>query len=215
MSKTAIVIGATGLVGAQVVEQLVLADHIDRVITISRRPDKHLSNKVVNQVVEFENLTNHAALFKGDILFSCLGTTAKSAGSISAQRVVDLDYQLQAAQLASAQGVSHYLLVSSSGANKNSASPYLKMKGQLEDQISTLDFKHISIFQPSLLLGHRDQTRTAESVGAVVLPWLCKLPGLYRYRPITGQQVAKKMVAVSAAPVAKFETFTLDQVFPN
>ena len=219
MNKTAIVIGATGLVGSQVVAQLIEAKHVSKVGTLTRRalrqPEQHDSAKLENHVVDFDRLADSASLFKGDILFSCLGTTLKQAGSIQAQRVVDLDYQYQAAKLAVEQGVDHLLLVSSSGADSKSLSPYLKMKGELEDKIQTLAFSHISIFQPSLLLGDRHSNRVAEDIASKVLPLICKLPGLKRYRPIYGAEVAEKMVAECAHPKSAVSRFKLDEVFPD
>ena len=88
MEKTAIIIGATGLVGRSLVEQLIGADHIQKIITLTRKPTDYASVKVINHVVDFDQLENYASLFKADILFSCLGTTKKQAGSIAAQRVV-------------------------------------------------------------------------------------------------------------------------------
>ena len=188
-------------------------------ITLTRRAlresEQHNSTKVENHVVDFDRLADSATLFQGDILFSCLGTTVKQAGSIKAQRVVDLDYQYQAAMLAEEQGVDHLLLVSSSGADSKSLSPYLKMKGELEDKVEGLGFQHVSIFQPSLLLGNRNSTRAAEDIASKVLPLLCKLPGLKRYRPIYGAEVAEKMVAESAQPKSAMQTFKLDEVFPD
>jgi uncharacterized protein YbjT (DUF2867 family) len=215
MKQKAIVIGATGLVGAQVVEQLSMIEGVSEVVTITRRPVGHSSAKVVNHVVDFANLSASAHLFAGDILFSCLGTTVKQAGSIKAQRVVDLDYQYIAAKLAAEQGVKHYLLVSSSGANAMSSNAYMRMKGELESMVEKLAFEYISIFQPSLLLGERSENRFAEELGSKLMPLICKLPGLQRYRPIRGDQVAEKMVAVSMNPSASIKRYTLDAVFPN
>ena len=123
---TAIVIGATGLVGKALTDQLADTVHISKVVTLTRRSAEHASIKVHNHVVDFAHLESYAGLFKADMLFSCLGTTRKQAGSISAQRKVDLDYQYNSAQLAADQGVDHYLLVSSTGANASSKSPYRK-----------------------------------------------------------------------------------------
>lgn len=214
MSKIAIVVGATGLIGAELVNQLVRAEHISSVRTVTRRRVKYTSEKVHNKVVDFEQLSDFSHLFEGDFLFSCLGTTLKQAGSLEAQRRVDLHYQLAAAALASEQGVDHYFLVSSSGANAKSLSPYLKMKGELEQGVANLAFNSISIFQPSLLLGERDVRRTGESLAANVMPLMCKFPGLKKYRPIYGAQVAEKMVQVSQAPRSGLERFVLDEVFP-
>ncbi|MBL4673220.1 MAG: hypothetical protein JKX81_13265 [Arenicella sp.] len=181
---------------------------------ITRRPIEYASEKVENHVVDFDHLGDHEDLFAGDILFSCLGTTVKQVGSIAAQRVVDLDHQYTAARIASEQGVSHYLLVSSSGAEQRSLNAYLKMKGELEVKVQSLAFQHISILQPSLLLGEREQSRRAEGWASKVLPVICKLPMLRRYRPIHGAKVAQKMVLLSQAPKLPFERFSLDQVFP-
>ncbi|MCG8567659.1 MAG: NAD-dependent epimerase/dehydratase family protein, partial [Desulfobacterales bacterium] len=96
MKNKAIVIGATGLVGSSLVNQLAESKYFETIITITRRPSEHPSDKVVNEVVDFDQLEDHASLFKGDIFFSCLGTTLKRAGSIPAQRKVDFEYQLKA-----------------------------------------------------------------------------------------------------------------------
>ena len=215
MTNTAIVIGATGLVGASLVDALKSADHIGKIVTLTRRPIEPSSPKVENKVVDFDRLTDYSGYFQGSILFSCLGTTVKRAGSIEAQRRVDLEYQYTAAKLAAEQGVSHYLLVSSSGANAQSISPYMKMKGELEERVQSLPFETICILQPSLLLGERDHVRVAESLGSKVLPILCKLPGLRAYRPIYGHQVAEKMVALSRKPQEAFSRLILDAVFPD
>jgi uncharacterized protein YbjT (DUF2867 family) len=213
MGNRAIVIGATGLVGGALTDQLADADHIEKVITLTRRPAEHLNEKINNRVVDFDRLEDYASSFEADLLFSCLGTTRKQAGSIAAQRRVDLDYQFKAAQLAADHGVCHYLLVSASGANADSNNPYLKMKGELEEKIQKLPFKRISIFQPSLLLGHRKEFRFAEKLGAVIMPLFCTIPGLRRYRPIKGEQVATSMIQVSRQPGDQLEWFRLDEMF--
>ena len=211
--KTAIVIGATGLVGKSLVDRLATESDIEKVITITRRPVEYQSDQIVNEVVNFDELEKHSDIFRGDILFSCLGTTAKQAGSIANQRKVDFEYQYQAAKIASENGVGHYILVSSSGADANSRSPYLKMKGELEDEVSSLAFQRLSILQPSLLIGERESFRLGETLGSWILPLLCKLPFLKKYRPISGNEVAKKMVSVSLSEGSTREIFRLDEVF--
>lgn len=213
MNKTAVVLGATGLVGRALVDQLADAAHIGKVITLTRRSASHSSLKVFNQVVNFDHLEEWASLFRADFLFSCLGTTLKQAGSIAAQHKVDHDYQLKAAQLAVDNGVHHYLLVSSSGANAQSNNPYLKMKGELEQRIKVLPFERISIFQPSLLKGERTDFRLGEKLGGWVLPLLGFIPWLRRFRPIKGEQVAAKMVQISWQSGQALEWFRLDEIF--
>jgi uncharacterized protein YbjT (DUF2867 family) len=213
MGKTAIVIGASGLVGRAVVDQLAITDNIDEIITLTRKSFPHSSSKVFNQVVDFDNLDNYAPLLCADFLFSCLGTTVKVAGSIEAQRKVDLDYQFEAAALAAKNGVSHYLLVSSTGADDQSNNPYLNMKGVLEQRIKHLPFKRISIFQPSLLLGDRTDFRLGEKIGGWLMPVLYVIPWLRRFRPISGEQVAAKMVLSSQQFGSSLEFFRLDEIF--
>jgi uncharacterized protein YbjT (DUF2867 family) len=215
VGKTAVVIGATGLVGKALVDQLAQAPHVDKVIAVTRRHIENTSPKVANEVVDFDQLQNHASAFSGDFLFSCLGTTIAQAGSIEAQRKVDFDYQLNAARLAANCGVERYLLVSSAGAKAKSNNPYLKMKGELEEEVLKLPFKRISIFQPSLLLGERNHFRPAEKVASLIVPVIALIPGLRRFRGIRGDQVARKMVEVSRTAGPAREVFKLDEVFPS
>ncbi len=214
-SNTAIVIGSTGLVGSHLVALLSDSSAFNKVVSITRRPVDYESSIVENHVIDFTRLSDYSALFAGDVFFSCLGTTAKQAGSLAAQRVVDFDFQLEAAKLAKQQGVVHYLLVSSSGANASSLSPYLKMKGELEQAVEVLNFDKTTIIQPSLLLGERPDARLAESLASRIMPSLCKLPGLTKFRPIYGADVAKKLIeCVSTENTQRVLRLRLDQVFP-
>jgi len=211
--KTAIVLGATGLVGKNLIRQLAGESSFEKVISVTRRPIKYTYEKVLNEVISFDHMNEAGNIFKGDVLFSCLGTTKKQAGSLQNQRIVDFDFQYQAAKISAQNGVAHYVLVSSSGANKNSSSPYLKMKGELEDEVMTLPFKKISILQPSLLVGERKEVRFGEAFASWVLPILCKLPPLKRYRPISGDAVARKMVSIGLSQRSSREIYALDEIF--
>jgi len=215
-SNTAIVIGSTGLVGSHLVKQLSESSAFNKVVSITRHPVDYQSAMVENHVVDFSCLSDYSALFAGDVFFSCLGTTAKQAGSLAAQRLVDFDFQLEAAKLAKQQGVAHYLLVSSSGANASSLSAYLKMKGELEQAVELLDFDTTTIIQPSLLLGERPDARLAEGLASRIMPRVCKLPGLTKFRPIRGADVAKKLIeCASRENMQSVLRLRLDQVFPN
>lgn len=211
----AIVLGATGLVGSNVVRFLAQSRNVERVVAVTRKPITYANDKVHNCVVNFDQINEYRDAFEGDALFSCLGTTLKLAGSLDAQRLVDFDYQYTCAAIAADNGVGSYFLVSSSGANASSLSPYLKMKGELENAVRRLDFKRIDIFQPSLLLGQRAESRTAEGLGSLILPTLCKLPGLTRFRPIQGADVAQKMVEVSQADSTGVNLYRLAECFPD
>lgn len=211
--KTAIVIGATGLIGQELVRLLDQCDNIGRIVTITRREHVVTSSKVENFVVDFDQLKQHVALFNGDFLFCCLGTTKKQVGSLAAQRVIDVDYPVLAASIALAQGVKHCLVVSSAGASLASRSPYLQLKGQLESQLSALSFEHLSIFQPSLLLGKRHSIRLGEMIGGWCLAVITRLPRLGKYRPIQAIDVARKMLSVSQQQnLASVERFSLEKI---
>lgn len=215
MNKTAIVIGATGLIGKHLTQLICEDPRFNKVVTITRRAMPWQHDKLINHIIDFENMADHAELFQGDYLFSCLGSTLKKSGSIDKLRHIDLNYQFTAASLAASNKVPFYLLVSSSGANTDSRSSYLKMKGELEGKVKQLTFKQTAIFQPSLLIGERQEQRLAEGIGSKLLPLLCKLPGLKKYRPIQGQQVAQKMLEVSLNQKMKLQFLTLDKVFPH
>ncbi|MEW6994872.1 NAD(P)H-binding protein [Colwelliaceae bacterium MEBiC 14330] len=211
--KVAIVLGATGLVGKKLVDRLVIEPCFEKVVAITRREVEYTSPKVVNEVIDFERIEQYLPLFSADVIFSCLGTTIKQAGTVAQQRKVDFTYQYQAAKLAAENKVSHYILVSSYGANQESKSAYLKMKGELENAVSALTFKQISILQPSLLKGERESFRIGETIGNAILPTLCKLPCLKKYRPISGDEVASKMVSVSLSPRTGKQIYRLDELF--
>lgn len=211
--KTAIVIGATGLIGQHLLTQLLADSTYSKIIAFTRKPITYNHKKLVNHVIDFTQLYKYQDDFVGDVLFSCLGTTKKQAGSIEKQRIVDVDYQYQAAKMAAENGVAHYVLVSSSGANKNANSAYFKMKGELEDKVKPLSFQQISILQPSLLLGERDHFRLGEVLSSYLLPIICKLPFLKRYRPIESAQVAKKMILLSKQQGEQCEIYSLDELF--
>ncbi len=213
MNRTAIVIGATGVVGREVVKELSAQDEVSEIITLTRREYDFESPKVINYVVNFEELDNYADLIQGEYLFSCLGTTKSQAGSIEAQKVVDVDYQYQIAKIAQKNGTHHYHLVSSPGADESSKNAYLQMKGDLEQKVKTLDFASRTFYRPSLLVGERPDFRLGEKVGIVAASVLTYVPGLKKYRAIEGKDVAKKMVFEAMKAKRGTKTFELDDLF--
>lgn len=213
--RKVMVLGGTGLIGSALLQYLSSNPAIQQIIAPTRRAMTVANDKIVNRVIDFSNLSAHQELFNVDTLFSCLGTTRREAGSIKAQRKVDVDYQWVAAKLANEHGAQSYYLVSSSGANSASANAYLQMKGELEDAVLALPFDSIAIFQPSLLLGERVRPRSAERLGAMLLPTLCKLPFLRDFRPIYGHQVALKMAQTAQQGVQGTHVFRLNDVFPD
>ncbi|WP_299981266.1 NAD-dependent epimerase/dehydratase family protein [uncultured Pseudoteredinibacter sp.] len=211
--RSAVIIGASGLVGSALLTMLAQSESFSKVTAITRRALDHCPEGVVNTVINFEQLEDYPELFKADCLFSCLGTTRKQAGSIAAQRRVDFDYQLQAAKMAKSAGVEHMLLVSSSGANAASGSAYLKMKGELEIEVRQLEFNRLAILQPSLLRGSRKDKRMGESIGDVFLSALNGIGLLKRYRPIEGKEVAQALIHLALNQSSADVVYRLDELF--
>jgi uncharacterized protein YbjT (DUF2867 family) len=190
--RSALVVGATGLVGAEIVRQLVADASVDRIVVISRRPLADRPARVESHVVDFDRLREHASLFAVDQIFCALGTTIKQAGSQAAFRQVDFEYPLAVARLGLKAGARHFLLVSALGANSESGIFYNRVKGELEDQLRSLGYRSVSIARPSLLLGKREEFRLMERVGMVIGELV---PG--RYRPVHAEAVAKSLVTAA------------------
>ena len=121
--------------------------------------------KLQERIVNFDAVPEWKALLTGDVLFSSLGTTLKQAGSKEAQYKVDFTYQYNIAKAAADNGVSQYVLVSSAGASPQSRIFYSRMKGELEEAVKTFSFPHITILQPGILQGERDEFRLGERIG--------------------------------------------------
>jgi uncharacterized protein YbjT (DUF2867 family) len=195
--KTAIVIGATGLVGSQLVSQLLDDARFGRVVVLARRPTGRRHARLEEHRVDFEQLSESADALHGDVLFSAMGTTRKTAGSIERQRRVDYDYQYQAAALAARNGVPGYVLISSGGANAASPFAYMRMKGELEQAVARLPFRYVHILRPGFLDGDRREHRPGETLGLAVTRWATRLGPLARFRPIPDRTVARAMIAVA------------------
>ncbi|NND33981.1 MAG: NAD(P)H-binding protein [Saprospiraceae bacterium] len=214
MNKTAIIIGATGLIGKNLLQQLLQDEDYSIIKIFVRRPTGIQHKKLREMVIDFEKIEEVKDKIEGDVLFSCLGTTLKQAGSKQAQYQVDYTYQYQFAKLSSENGVHDYLLVSSTSANAKSFFFYSRIKGALEDAVRKLSFKRIIILQPSVLAGERDKDRTGEKWGAAIINTLGKIfPPLRKYRSIRGSTVAAAMVALSKSEQKnKVSVYQLDEI---
>lgn len=203
-ARSALVLGATGLVGGHCLDLLLADDAWDRVTTLGRRPAAREHPKLEQRTADFGRLEEHAEAFGVDDVFCCLGTTIRAAGSREAFRRVDHDYAVAAARLASERGARHFLLVTALGADPASGVFYNRVKGETERDVSGLPFASVSILRPSLILGERAERRTAEALAQRVAPLLgAILVGpLRRYRAIEARAVARAMVrlAKEAAP---------------
>lgn len=209
--KKAIIIGATGMVGMQLVKQILEYENYKEVIVLGRRSCRINHPKLKEYIVDFDNPESWKNLVKGDVLFSTLGTTLKTAGSKDLQYKVDYTYQYHVAEVAANQGIETYVLVSSAGANLKSSSFYLRMKGELEVAVAALPFKYITILRPGQLDGYRNENRLAEKIGLSVMYALNSIGILKRYQPIQASEVAQVMLTVANQKVSK--TYELNELF--
>ncbi|MEP7266108.1 MAG: NAD(P)H-binding protein [Saprospiraceae bacterium] len=198
-NKKALVFGASGLVGSQVVS--FLSDHAaySRVDAFYRSGDETEFEKLHKHVVEFEDMSSWADQVTGKDLYMCMGTTMKKAGSKKVFHHIEFDYITQIASIAAENGVNQFIIVSASSADKNSLFFYNQVKGLIENKIKRMDFWAIHILRPSILLGQREETRTLESFAAGAGLALKAIgPKLFSgVTPIEAQKVAFCMVKVA------------------
>lgn len=192
----ALVIGATGAVGKDLVQQLIEDSSMECIDIFVRREVKMPAAKVVAHVVDFDHPETWADQLKGDVLFSCMGTTIKAAGSQEAQWKVDYTYQFDAAKAAKANGVPTYVLVSSIGADVKSKLFYTKMKGALDDAVQKLGFEGCYILRPPSLV-RKGSDRFGEKAGIVALRALNAIGLLHTWTPMPTEAVAAAMIRLA------------------
>lgn len=206
--KTALLVGATGLVGGHCLEFLLKSPRYSLVICLVRKKMPIINDKLNQIVVDFDNLAVDAAQIKADDVFCCLGTTIKIAKSKENFKKVDYHYPFQVAQIAQQNGAQQFLIVTAMGADKASLIFYNAVKGQVEHDLKALQYHSLHILQPSLLLGHREEARLGEKVGERVmnaLDFVFKGP-LRKYRAIEARAVAFAMVHLATANQAGTHT---------
>ena len=208
----ALIIGATGATGKDLLSQLLADDRYTQVHSFVRKTTTFTHPKLHTHVVNFDAPDTWADLLCGDVAFSCLGTTLAVAGSKEAQWRVDYDYQYAFAQQCRNNGVSTFVLVSAAGAKAQSKLFYNRMKGQLEDAVKALDFPRLLIFQPSILI-RSNSDRVGENFMVKAFKFFNKLGILKRYRPMPTAVLAKKMRKEIATTAKGIHTFTLDEIF--
>lgn len=192
----ALVIGATGAVGKDLVEQLLKDESFERVDVFARREVKVPSSKLVLHVVDFDHPETWSELLTGDVLLSCLGTTIKAAGSQDAQWKVDYTYQYEAAKAARNNGVGKLVLVSSVGASSKSKIFYSRMKGQLDEDVQKLGFPGCFILRPPSLI-RKGSDRFGEKAGVAVLKCFNAIGLMRSWKPMPTEEVAAAMIRIA------------------
>jgi uncharacterized protein YbjT (DUF2867 family) len=206
------VIGATGLVGKQLVQQLLSDNRFGKVRIFVRRETglKHL--KLEQQIVDFGKTETWEKQLNGDVLFSALGTTLKQAGSKEKQWEIDFTINLNFALKAKENGIENYVLVSSVGANAKSGIFYTRMKGELDEAVAKIGFQNLAILRPASLTGPRENRRIAEEISIPVLNFLTQFM-LKKYRPISDKIVAQAMIKAALGNPGEKTVWEAGEVF--
>lgn len=194
--KTALIFGASGLVGGYCLDFLLAHAAYHQVVAFVRTPLEKEHERLIQIEVDFDRPETFAKKIKGDDIFLCLGTTRAKAGSREAFYKVDFTYNYQAAKAAANNGVNQLFLVSAVGADRDSIFYYSEVKGELEEAIKDLPFWAVHIFQPSVLLGERNENRWGEEIAGRIGSVIDRITGglLTKYRPVEADVVARAMV---------------------
>ena len=207
----ALVIGATGAVGKDLVDMLLKDDSFESVSVFVRRPLGFENPKLTVHVIDFDHPERWRPLLQGDVLFSCLGTTIKAAGSQDAQWKVDYTYQYEAAKAARENGVETYALVSAIGASPKAKFFYTRMKGELEEAVKKLGFPACFILQPPSLV-RKGSNRFGEKAGVVMLKAFNAIGLMRAWTPMPTEEVAAAMVRLAKSGRRTTETVVAQDI---
>lgn len=208
----ALIIGASGATGKDLLNKLTEDSHFTEIHIFGRRELDIKNDKIFTHIVDFDQPEGWKNLVRGDVAFSCLGTTLKDAGSKEAQRKVDFEYQLNFAKAARENNVEDFVLVSAYGANPNSKIFYSKMKGELEEAIKNLHFNKLTIFNPGML-DRKDTDRTGEVLGARIIKFVNKLGCLENQKPLPTDVLAQAMINATKIKSNGFSEIKLGNIF--
>ena len=214
MAYKAIIAGASGLIGSNLVNILLESPQYTEVLVLVRNELPLQHKKLVQLVINFDELDKHRDAITRHAVFSCLGTTKNQTPEEKQYRKIDLDYPLQLAQIAKQNGVEQFHVVTAIGADKNSSTFYLKLKGQLEKELQNLGLKTLHIYQPSMLMGERERKRLLEQIATTVFKVIDPLliGGLKKYRSIKGSTVANAMFKKSLERLTGSFIYTSDKI---
>ncbi|MEF2096578.1 NAD(P)H-binding protein [Bacillus sp. CFBP9009] len=213
-NKTAMILGATGVVGTQLVKEISNSKTYSEIHLMTRREMKFTEPKCTGHVVDFDNLSQYAYLFNVTDVFICLGTTIKKAKSKEAFRKVDYDYVIEAAKMAKTSNVEKLLVITAMGANSKSKFFYSRVKGDVEGTLQRLEMNTVHIFRPSLLLGERKEFRAGEKISGLLSTFVkfVFVGPLRPYRAIEANKVAAAMYAAAQTTAKGYHFYNSDEI---
>ncbi len=193
----AIIIGASGLTGSYLLKRLIDDSEVKHILSFARKNSGESSLKLKEHIVDFDKPEQWKELVRGDVLFSCLGTTLKRAGGKQKQYTVDYTYQFEFAKAAAENGVPTYILVSSTGANPKSSFFYMRMKGELEEAVKKMQFQNLHIMRPNILDGDRKEKRSKEKIALKIIKFFNKMGLFKKTTPTHADELSKEMIELA------------------
>ena len=211
--KTALLFGASGLVGRHLLNELIKENYYSKIKIFVRSEPKISDPKIEIIRTDFNNLQNHKDDIKGDDCFLCIGTTKQNSPDKNEYRKVELEMPKEIAQIAKSNSINSFVFISSGYADPKSSGDYLKFKGQVEEELKRLNFTKLGIMRPSFLIGNRKEKRIGEKIGILVFKLLSPLllGPLKKMKPINSEIVAKAMVAFAQSDTQK-NTFESNEI---
>ena len=215
--KTALLFGASGLVGSHLLNQLIKDTNYSKIKLFVRSVTEIIDPKVEIIKTDFNNLQNHKEDVKGDDCFFCIGTTKQNSSNKDEYRRVELDIPKEIAKIAKLNLVNSFIFVSAIYANPNSSGDYVRFKGLVEEELKRLNFPKLALMRPSFLMGDRKEKRVGEKIGIFVFKLLSPLllGPLKKMRPIHSETVAKAMIRAANENLEKniFESNEIAELF--
>ena len=215
--KTALLFGASGLVGSHLLNQLIKDTNYSKIKLFVRSVTEIIDPKVEIIKIDFNNLQNHKEDVKGDDCFFCIGTTKQNSSDKDEYRRVELDIPKEIAKIAKLNLVNSFIFVSAIYANPNSSGDYVRFKGLVEEELKRLNFPKLALMRPSFLMGDRKEKRVGEKIGIFVFKLLSPLllGPLKKMRPIHSETVAKAMIKAANENLEKniFESNEIAELF--
>ena len=215
--KTALLFGASGLVGSHLLNQLIKDTNYSKIKLFVRSVTEIIDPKVEIIKTDFNNLQNHKEDVKGDDCFFCIGTTKQNSSDKDEYRRVELDIPKEIAKIAKLNLVNSFIFVSAIYANPNSSGDYVRFKGLVEEELKRLNFPKLALMRPSFLMGDRKEKRVGEKIGIFVFKLLSPLllGPFKKMRPIHSETVAKAMIRVANENLEKniFESNEIAELF--
>ena len=210
---TATLIGATGLIGNELLQELLADNYFATIRLLVRKPLKKMDVRIETKLIDFNDPESFKLGIEGsDAFFVAVGTTqSKVKGDKAAYRKVDYDIPVRAAQFCKETGCENFILVSSAGADANSNNFYLKLKGEVEEAVKKMQVKSVHIMRPSILLGNRKEFRLGEKIGKAVMKTFSFLVPA-KYKPIFANDVARAMLCAAKKNEAGFWIYEYGEI---